>query len=134
MTNGDVLAYKQPVIRLVDNAGMLEEAEPQGPGFLERRALDLGIMTMAQPTKPYWNVPMVTAWVAVIGLIVVLLGAVGSLYVYTRDTSKADGIQIGIQQERDRQNVKEREDQAKEIETLKRAAGLLPPEPKKEKK
>lgn len=103
MANGEALAYKQPAIRLVNKSGMLEEAEPQGPGFLERRALDLGIMTMVQPTKPYWSTTMVTAWVAVMGFIVVLLGAIGGLYVYTRDTNLKIGKDQGIQEEKDRQ-------------------------------
>lgn len=73
------------------------EVEEPKPTWLQRRLADLRLTTMSRVSPPYWNTTMVTAWVAVIVGIVTVLGAVGALYLYTKSTSLADGIQIGEQ-------------------------------------
>lgn len=101
--------------------------------FWQQRGLDLGIMTMTMPTKPYWNTTMVTAWVAVIGLIVVLLSAVGGLYVYTRDKAYQDGYERGRQAERQVQQDDKMKSLQNELEVHRDQLGLNPPKDNKPK-
>lgn len=110
MPNGATTTKQYPNIHLANAADEPVDGEN---GFWQRRALDLGIMTMSRTNiPPYWNTTMVTAWVAVIIGVLTVLGAIGGLYVYTRDTNLENGIKIGEQRERERH----REDRIKALE------------------
>lgn len=92
--------------------------------FWQRVARDLKLTTMAVPTKPYWNTSMVTAWVAVILGVVTILGSIGALYVYTKNTYLQMGIEQGEQRALDRQRderIKELENQLKIKKALENA-------------
>ena len=96
-----------PGIHLAESSEIPATPEPQLT-WLQRRAIDLKVMTMAQPPPtPYWNASMVSAWVAVIGVTILLLSSIGGLYIYTRDTSRSDGITEGRRLEREAQLQKE---------------------------
>lgn len=89
------------------------------PSWVERRLLDLRATTMSQPTKPYWNTTMVTAWVAVLLGVATILGSVGGLYLYTRDTADKSGYERGRRDERDATRDAEIEMLKKKLEVKK---------------
>lgn len=75
--------------------------------FWVQRAVDLQLTTMAAPTKPYWNPTMVSAWCAVVGVLLVLISMVVGLWYFTWQTALAEGIQRG-KTEVETQQLKER--------------------------
>lgn len=118
-------------------ASQAEDEEPQPElSWVDARLTDLRLKTMAAhlPQKPYWNAAMVSAWVAVIGVVILLLGSVGGLWLYTKNTYLEIGDQQGYQRRLREETQEKLTIQDQEINRLKGAMGLLPKVPKQENK
>lgn len=128
-------AINNPTLPFRPAATMVAYGDKEAPDitWANERMLDLGVKTMTQPVKPYWNTTMVTAWVAVIMCILGLGAAIAGLWVYTKNNYLELGDRQGYQRRQREETDEKLRQQADEINTLKKAAGLLPADEEKKK-
>lgn len=121
MANGAATAMEAGNVKHFPGYGVLGN-ETDDPAvrspltFWQQRAVDLGMRTMAvTPTvkPPYWNTTMVTAWCAVAGVLLVLIGMVVALWYFTWQTADAQGYYRG-KDETEKRQLRERLEKAED--------------------
>lgn len=98
-----------PNIRLASTSENPRVDKDVQPSWFDRQMINAGAKTMSQPTKPYWNPTMVSIYIGILVGVITILGAVGGLYVYTRDTNLKLGDEHGYQRAQQEQMQKQLE-------------------------